>query len=118
MEPESNYDFSVFNNMITVNSRDLTAEWSIDNERSTNIEHELMKSISESIRQEIDNEVMIGLYKSMGMFLYKISPESVTEINQWCCLNLKHKWHMIGATFIFESQDDYSWFLLRWAGND
>lgn len=35
--------------------------------------------------------------------------------SQWCRENLKHKYHVYGRDLYFESEQDASWFILRWA---
>ena len=36
------------------------------------------------------------------------------QVSTWCNTNFQHRWDYSDGKFMFESQKDQAWFMLRW----
>jgi len=107
MEPESIKKFD-----IQINDEDL-------GHLQHNIYDQLIKDAAESMRVEMDNQIMISVLSEVGMHYFPLSsPKLVSDAKEWCDQFITHKWVNYNTHFLFTSEQDYNWFILKWGNGD
>jgi hypothetical protein len=83
-----------------------------------NIEEELLNKAGITLAQEIDREVLWGMLQGIGWIRVMLptmgNGEQAVDIIVWLEDNCKGSFERSGRDFIFESQKDANWFILRW----
>lgn len=100
---------------ITAHTRKLKANWTIKDSE------ELTESLAKDIREELDREVIWGLYNTIHPgwthvtlpYRFRRSAKE-QEINDWCSQNLKGDFKGFHEKWMFELPEDATWFRLRW----
>jgi hypothetical protein len=82
------------------------------------LEQEIINKAGVSMAREIDREVMWGMLEGMGwtrvMLPRLIDNNHAIDITHWLAINCKHPFERSGRDFMFESQQDANWFILKW----
>jgi hypothetical protein len=82
------------------------------------IEDEIMQKMAEQMSTEVDREILWGMLEGMGwtrVLLPKlIDNHHAIDITYWLEENCRNPFERNGRDFIFESQKDANWFMLRW----
>ena len=82
------------------------------------LEDEILNRAGENMAREIDREVMWGMLEGIGWTRVMIPTMGdaymAVDIITWLEDNCKHAYERNGRDFIFESQKDATWFILRW----
>ena len=82
------------------------------------LEQEIINNAGNAIAREIDREVLWGMLEGIGwirvMLPRLIDNNHAVDITHWLAINCKHPFERSGRDFIFESQKDANWFILRW----
>ena len=78
---------------------------------------EVNEILARTIREEIDWEIMRNLLLECGWSLVTISKngKNIGDVRTWCEENLKGHYKSRYGEWVFEKQEDASWFLLRWS---
>jgi hypothetical protein len=83
-----------------------------------NIEEEIIERAGKKMAQEIDREILWGMLQGMGWTRVMIPTMGdaymAVDIITWLEDNCKNPYERSGREFIFESQKDANWFILRW----
>jgi hypothetical protein len=83
-----------------------------------NIEDEIIERAGKQMAQEIDREILWGMLQGMGWTRVMIPTMGdaymAVDIITWLEDNCKNPYERNGREFIFESQKDANWFILRW----
>ena len=81
------------------------------------IEQSIKDDLSKQLAQEIDNEILVGLFEGMGwhkvtmpMITYDVNPITI-----WATETCRGKWKQIGIYYLFEDPADVTLYYLRWA---
>ncbi len=82
-------------------------------------EEEMMDILAEEIRKEIDDEIMVDMFKMQGWTVVKLprlnNMMHAVDIDNWCVENAgPGMWNKFGATFMFKESKHAEWFMLRW----
>lgn len=57
-----------------------------------------------------------GHNKKYWPYQIKLDLDKLLAAERWCYVNFKSRnWRNVGGSFAFKRQEDYEWFLLRWA---
>jgi len=82
------------------------------------LEDEIMQKMAEQMSTEVDREILWGMLEGMGwtrVLLPKlIDNHHAIDITYWLEENCRNPFERNGRDFIFESQKDANWFMLRW----
>jgi hypothetical protein len=83
-----------------------------------NIQEEMIEKAGTEMAREIDREVLWGMLQGIGwtrvMIPRLIDNAHAVDITYWLEENCKTPFERSGRDFIFESQKDANWFVLRW----
>ena len=83
-----------------------------------NLEEEIINKAGNAMAREIDREVLWGMLESIGwvrvMLPRLIDNNHAVDITHWLAINCENSFERSGRDFIFESQKDANWFMLRW----
>jgi len=83
-----------------------------------NIQEEMIEFKAKQLSDEIDREVLWGMLQGIGwtrvMLTRFVDNNHAVDITHWLALNCKNSYERNGRDFIFESQQDANWFMLRW----
>ena len=83
-----------------------------------NLEEELIEKAGTEMAREIDREVLWGMLEGIGwtrvMLPRYIDNTHAVDITYWLEETIKNPFERSGKDFIFESQKDANWFVLRW----
>lgn len=86
--------------------------------RVLDLEKQITEENAESIRDEIDWEILCSMMQAVGYTKVKLpSNPTVIEsalIEEWSANYAKGRVHHRGATWMFEKLEDAEWFTLRW----
>ena len=87
-------------------------------DRTAGLEDQYAADIAEGIQKEVDREVLWGMLKDLGWTRVMISRlqdnKHAIDITEWLADNCKDRWMRQGRDFIFESQKDAAFFILKW----
>ena len=82
------------------------------------LEEELIEKAGTAMAREIDREVLWGMLEGIGwtrvMLPRYIDNTHAVDITYWLEETIKNPFERSGKDFIFESQKDANWFVLRW----
>jgi hypothetical protein len=82
------------------------------------LEQEMIEAKAKEMAREIDREVLWGMLEGIGwtrvMLSQFIDNSHAVDIGYWLEENCKNPFERSGRDFIFESQKDANWFMLRW----
>jgi len=82
------------------------------------LEEEIINKAGKAMANDIDREVLWGMLQGMGwnrvMLPNDTAMLNATLIKEWLSLNCKQSYEHYRSDFIFESQKDANWFMLRW----
>jgi hypothetical protein len=82
------------------------------------LEEELIEKAGTAMAREIDREVLWGMLEGIGwtrvMLPRYIDNIHAIDITYWLEETIKNPFERSGKDFIFESQKDANWFVLRW----
>ena len=82
------------------------------------LEEELIEKAGTEMAREIDREVLWGMLEGIGwtrvMLPRYIDNTHAIDITYWLEETIKNPFERSGRDFIFESQKDANWFVLRW----
>ncbi len=82
------------------------------------LEEEMLNKAGNQMANDIDREILWGMLQGIGwtrvMLPAYSSNEQAVEILCWLEDNCKGSYERQGRDFIFESQKDAEWFMLRW----
>jgi hypothetical protein len=83
-----------------------------------NIVEEILNRAGNQMAQDIDREVLWGMLQGLGwtrvMLPRLIDNYHAIDITHWLEDNCKQSYERSGRDFLFESQKDANWFILRW----
>ena len=83
-----------------------------------NIEEEILNKAGNRMAQDIDREVLWHMLQGIGWTRVMLptlgNGEQAVEIIEWLAINCKNGYERNSRDFIFESQQDANWFVLRW----
>jgi len=72
----------------------------------------------QAMARDIDREIMWGMLEGIGwtrvMLPRLIDNNHAIDITHWLAINCKHPFERSGRDFMFESQQDANWFILKW----
>jgi hypothetical protein len=73
---------------------------------------------AKQLARDIDREVLWGMLQGIGwtriMLPRFVDNDHAVDITYWLADNCKDAFERSGRDFIFESQKDANWFMLRW----
>jgi hypothetical protein len=82
------------------------------------LEEEIIEKAGTEMAREIDREVLWGMLEGIGwtrvMLPRLIDNTHAIDITYWLEETIKNPFERSGRDFIFESQKDANWFVLRW----
>lgn len=83
-------------------------------------EEDIMHRVSKSIADEIDFEILSSMLINEGgwtrVVIFDIQRSArATNVNTWLHTECVKHWKHLGATWIFESQEEAALFRLTWA---
>jgi hypothetical protein len=82
------------------------------------LEEEIIEKAGTEMAREIDREVLWGMLEGIGwtrvMLPRYIDNTHAIDITYWLEETIKNPFERSGRDFIFESQKDANWFVLRW----
>jgi len=82
------------------------------------LEEEIADRLGSKMAQEIDREILWGMLQGIGwtrvMLPRYIDNNHAIDITYWLEETVKNPFERNGRDFIFESQKDANWFILRW----
>ena len=82
------------------------------------LEEEIANKMGNQMAQDIDREVLWGMLQDLGWTRVMLptlgNGEQAVNIIVWLEDNCKSPYERNGREFIFESQKDANWFILRW----
>jgi len=82
------------------------------------LEEEIANRMGNQMAQDIDREIMWGMLQDLGWTRVMIPTMGdaymAVDIITWLEDNCKSPYERNGREFIFESQKDANWFILRW----
>jgi len=83
-----------------------------------NIEQEIIMGMGNEVAREVDREVLWSMLEGIGwhrVMLTRLTDNNhAVDITHWLALNTKKAYERSGRDFMFESQQDANWFILRW----
>ena len=87
-------------------------------EQSVMLEQEMIEAKAKQMSDDIDREVLWGMLEGIGwhrvMLPRYIDNNHAIDITYWLEETIKNPFERNGRDFIFESQKDANWFVLRW----
>ena len=82
------------------------------------LEEEMINRVGAQMAQDIDREILWGMLQGIGwirvMIPRLIDNNHAIDITHWLESNCKDAYERRGRDFIFESEKDANWFILRW----
>jgi hypothetical protein len=82
------------------------------------LEAEMIEQAGNEMSREIDREVLWGMLQGIGwhrvMLPRFVDNAHAIDITYWLEEYIKNPFERSGRDFIFESQKDANWFILRW----
>jgi len=82
------------------------------------LEDEMIEQAGKKMAREIDREILWGMLEGLGWTRVMLptlgNGEQAVEIIVWLEDNCKFAVERSGRDFIFESEQDANWFILRW----
>jgi hypothetical protein len=79
---------------------------------------EMAKDSAKRMAEDIDREVLWGLFEGLGWTRFKITRLTdnthAVDITNWLDTNCKGKFERNGSEFLFEDSKDAVLFMLRW----
>jgi hypothetical protein len=82
------------------------------------LEEEILERTGKAMANDIDREVLWGMLQGMGWTRVMLPNDTAmlnaTLIKEWLSLNCKQAHERYRSDFLFESQKDANWFMLRW----
>jgi hypothetical protein len=82
------------------------------------LEEEIIEKAGTEMAREIDREVLWGMLEGIGwtrvMLPSLIDNTHAIDVTYWLEEAIKNPFERSGRDFIFESQKDANWFVLRW----
>lgn len=79
---------------------------------------EAVKRAAKEMADEIDFQVLLGLYKEIGWTEIEFNPHRTTLevalIKEWTNANCKGHYISRSNRFLFEDEKDAMWFSMRW----
>jgi len=82
------------------------------------LKDEMIEQAGKAMAQEIDREILWGMLEGIGwtrvMLPRLIDNNHAIDIRHWLESNCKFAFERSGRDFIFESEQDANWFILRW----
>lgn len=82
------------------------------------LEQEMLEQAGIQMAREIDREILWGMLEGLGwtrvMLPKLIDNTHAIDITYWLEANCKHPFERSGRDFMFESQKDANWFMLKW----
>ena len=82
------------------------------------LEQEILNKAGNAMAREIDREILWGMLEGLGwtrvMLPKLIDNNHAVDITHWLAINCKHPFERSGRDFMFESQQDANWFILKW----
>jgi hypothetical protein len=82
------------------------------------LEEEILNKAGSRMAQDIDREILWGMLEGIGWTRVMLSTmgngEQAVDIIVWLEDNCKKAYERNGRDFIFESERDANWFVLRW----
>ena len=82
-----------------------------------NIQEEILNSAANQMAKEIDFEILSGMLIQIGWTKVVLSPmtwETGALIDLWVEQNIKGNCETMGLVWVFEKEQDATWFKLRW----
>jgi hypothetical protein len=83
-----------------------------------NLEEQILEQQGNELAREIDREILWGMLEGIGwsrvMLPRLVDNTHAINITYWLETNCKNPFERSGRDFIFESQTDANWFVLRW----
>ena len=84
----------------------------------SDLEQEILNKAGKQMANDIDREVLWGMLEGIGwtrvMLPRYIDNNHAIDITYWLEETVKNPFERNGRDFIFESQKDANWFILRW----
>ena len=82
------------------------------------LEDEILERKANELAREIDREILWGMLEGMGwkrVILSRLQDNNhAVDITYWLDANCKDSYQRHGRDFLFESDRDANWFMLRW----
>jgi len=82
------------------------------------LEDEIADKLASDLACEVDREILWGMLHGIGwhrvMLPRFVDNAHAIDITYWLEENIKNPFERSGRDFIFESQKDANWFILRW----
>jgi hypothetical protein len=82
------------------------------------LEQEMIEAKAKEMQTEIDREILWGMLEGLGwtrvMLPKLIDNNHAIDITYWLEEYCKHPFERSGRDFMFESEQDANWFILRW----
>ena len=86
---------------------------------SSNPIDEILDQAGKEMAREIDREILWGMLEGLGwtrVMLDRLQDNKhAIDISYWLEENIKNPFERNGRDFIFESEQDAAYFILRWA---
>jgi hypothetical protein len=85
---------------------------------SSNPIDEILDQAGQLMSREIDREILWGMLEGIGwtrILLTRLQDNNhAVDITHWISENIKNPFERNGRDFIFESEQDAAYFILRW----
>jgi hypothetical protein len=82
------------------------------------LEERYAEAAATAMAQEIDREVLWGMLQGIGwtrvILRSDVARNNAEDIVQWLKVNCKQPYEKSSTDFLFESEKDANWFILRW----
>ena len=83
-----------------------------------NIQDEIIEQAGREMAEEIDREILWGLFEGIGWTRFKLSRftdnNHAVDISFWLDENCKGNFERNGSEFLFEDSKDAVLFMMRW----
>jgi hypothetical protein len=83
------------------------------------LEEQMLEKAGNELSREIDREVLWGMLQGIGWTRFMLDRlqdnKHAVDITYWLKENCQGAYERNGRDFIFESEKDAAWFILRWS---
>ena len=87
-------------------------------DRSGDLQEQVLEQAARRMAEEIDAEIMRGLYREMGwhevVLDWIMTHEMSQEVDAWVAQKSRGEYWNQGLCWMFESETDAMWFKMRW----
>ena len=89
-------------------------------DRTGNLQEMMLEESARQLAEEIDAEIMRGMFKEMGwsevVIPWVMTHEVSQEVDDWVRQKTKGEFWNRGLVWLFENDTDAMWFKMRWLG--